>query len=74
MVVIPESVKISDIALWDNPEEVMVLEPDGECDPCWGLTSNEISEEQMLALMEGKVLWFEDGEYAHLIRLEKEGE
>jgi len=71
MVMIPESVKISYVSGWNDPEAVMVLEPDGECDPYWGLTSNEISEEQLIALREGKVLWFTDGEYAHLIRLKK---
>lgn len=40
-------------------------------DPWYGLECVEISEEQVEALKQGKVLYYDDEEYATVIRLEE---
>lgn len=52
-------------------DTVEMVDIDDEVDPCWGLSSMVITEEQVEELKNGKAIYFSDGEYAHVIALEK---
>lgn len=57
-----------------NPAKCEIRRYGQFIDPLYGLEAVEISEEQVEALKQGKVLYFEDGEYATVIRLEERKE
>ena len=52
-----------------NPTKCEIRRYGQFIDPLYGLEAVEISEEQVEAMKQGKVLYFEDGEYAWVIRL-----
>jgi len=57
-----------------NPIKCKIMRYGQFIDPWYGLESVEISEEQVEALKQGKVLYFDDDEYATVIRLEERKE
>lgn len=52
--------------------DVCIVSMDDKVDAMWGLSSHYITEEQIDELKNGKVIYFCDGEYAHLIAMKKE--
>lgn len=56
-------------AYFNNPFRCDVLEFGRFFDPWFGVAPAEITEEQIEALRQGKVLYITDGEYATIIRL-----
>lgn len=52
-----------------EPVEMVCI--DDKIDPWYGLSTMVITEEQVEELKNGKAIYFSDGEYAHVIVLEK---
>lgn len=51
-------------------DQVKLLNIGDDCDPMWGCGSVFITKAQLEEFMKGgKVLYFDDGEYAHLVYL-----
>ena len=50
---------------------VEMVDIDDVVDPWWGLSLMVIKEDQVEELKNGKAIYFSDGEYAHVIALEK---
>lgn len=72
------NIKVSEIindrrySVEDDYAEV-VTRTDKVC-AMWGIDTLKLTEEHIEALRSGKCLYFADGEYAHLIYMEKEGD
>lgn len=61
-------------AYFNDPFRCEVLEFGRFFEPWFGVEPVEITEEQIEALRQGKVLYTTDGEYATIIRLEERKE
>ena len=48
---------------------VTVIDDEQTVDTCWGIGSVYVTSEQIKQLLDGKNLYFSDGEYAHIICL-----
>lgn len=52
--------------------EMITEEQVSQFSSAWGNTQSYITEEQITELREGKVMYIDDGEYCHFIRLGKD--
>ena len=50
---------------------IEMVDMNDKVDVCYGCSISYITLEQIEQLKNGKVIYFDDGEYAHLIRVEK---
>ena len=50
-------------------DDLDVLSEGDEYDSCWGVNFITLSEEYISALRDGKVLYWNDGEYSTIVRL-----
>jgi hypothetical protein len=70
-----KSVKIRDLYkertkyCYNDPVEMVDI--DDKVDPLYGVSTMVITEEQVEELKNGKAIYFSDGEYAHVIALDK---
>ena len=64
-----DEIKVKEaIALYDvNKPRPCAVKKSGSVDPWYGLDCIFVDDKDIKALMDGKVLHFSDGEYAHLI-------
>lgn len=69
-----EEINVKDaLALYEiHKPHPCAVKKSGSVDPCWGLDCVFLNDKDIKALMDGKVLYFSDGEYAHLIVREEE--
>ena len=61
-------------ALFEGSYEVEMVEIGDIVDSLYGISTNEITLEQIEQLKRGKIVYFDDGEYAHVIRCKPLGE
>lgn len=70
-----KSVKVRDLykecPKYSDIESVEMVDIDDKIDPWYGVNSMVITEEQVEELKNGKAIYFSDGEYAHVIVLDK---
>jgi dsDNA-binding SOS-regulon protein len=70
-----KSVKVRDLykerTKHSDIDPVEMVDIDDKVDPWYGLSAMVITEEQVEELKNGKAIYFSDGEYAHVIVLDK---
>lgn len=62
-----EQLRPSEVINQQEDEYCQIIQNDEEVDQLCGLDHHKIGREGLLALIDGKPLYFDDGEYAHLI-------
>lgn len=53
-------------------EGVQMVKDSDSVDPWYGMTAHFITPKQVEQLLKGKVIYFDDGEYAHLVYMKEE--
>ena len=70
-----KSIKVRDLykerTMYSDIEPVEMVDIDDKVDPWYGPSTMVITEKQVEELKNGKVIYFSDGEYAHVIVLDK---
>lgn len=51
----------------ENSDAVRIIEDGEEVSSMWGMDAHYLTEEDIQALNSGKILYFDDGEYAHVL-------
>ena len=51
----------------EQGDSVKIIKDGQNIDPLWGIDTTVITEKDIKALNEGKGLYFNDGEYAHVL-------
>ena len=67
---IGKRVKVKDL-FTNNDGPVELVSMNDKVDTLWGHDANTITLKQIEELKNGKVIYFDDGEYAHLIAVER---
>ena len=55
-----------------NDGDVCIVSMSDKVSEMWGLSAHYITEKQIDELKHGKAIYFDDGEYAHLIAIREE--
>jgi hypothetical protein len=61
-------------AIEQSSKDVIIIEEGQEISEMWGIDANIITDEHIKALSAGKALYFDDGEYAHVLVKSEEKE
>ena len=52
-----------------NDSGIEIVDKNADVNTMWGITANTVTTDQLEELKNGKCIYFDDGEYAHIIHL-----